>query len=56
MNRRRTAARLLAPIAAMLLLGACTTPGEYRLAETDPLEKVNRGVWGVNAQRIVINH
>jgi len=40
----------------MLLLGACTTPGEYRLAETDPLEKVNRGVWGVNmaADKVII--
>lgn len=58
MNRRRTAARLLAPLAGALVLGACTTthPGEYRLAERDPLEKVNRGVWGVNmaADKVVI--
>jgi phospholipid-binding lipoprotein MlaA len=54
---RRTAARLLAPATAMLLLSACATvPGQNRLAERDPLEKFNRGVWGVNmaADKVVI--
>jgi len=46
---RRIAARLLSPFAGAFLLGACATvPGQYRLAERDPLEKVNRGVWNVN--------
>ncbi|WP_420138690.1 MlaA family lipoprotein [Sphingomonas sp.] len=54
---RRNAARLLAPATAMLLLSACATvPGQNRLAERDPLEKFNRGVWGVNmaADKVVI--
>jgi phospholipid-binding lipoprotein MlaA len=46
---RRIAARLLSPLAGALLLSACATvPGQYQLAERDPLEKVNRGVWNVN--------
>jgi phospholipid-binding lipoprotein MlaA len=48
MISRRIAARLLIPLTATLLLSACATPGEYRLADRDPLEKFNRGVWGVN--------
>lgn len=57
MRSRRTAARLLAPLTATLLLGACATvPGKYELAERDPLEKVNRGMWAVNqgADKVVI--
>jgi phospholipid-binding lipoprotein MlaA len=57
MRSRRTAAKLLAPIAGALLLGACaTTPGQYELAQRDPLEKFNRGVWSVNrgADKVVI--
>ena len=57
MRSRRTAARLLAPLAAAFLLGACaTTPGRYELAQRDPLEKVNRGMWAVNqgADKVVI--
>jgi len=57
MRSRRTAAKLLAPIAGALLLSACaTTPGQYELAQRDPLEKFNRGVWSVNrgADKVVI--
>lgn len=57
MRSRRTAAKLLAPIAGAFLLGACaTTPGQYELAQRDPLEKFNRGVWSVNrgADKVVI--
>jgi phospholipid-binding lipoprotein MlaA len=57
MRSRRTAARLFAPLTAALLLGACATvPGRYELAQRDPLEKVNRGVWAVNqgADKVVI--
>jgi len=57
MTPRRIAARLLAPAAGALLLAGCaTTPGGYVLAQQDPLEKVNRGVWGVNqaADKVVI--
>lgn len=49
MTPRRLAGRLLASVAAALLLAGCATaPGGYVLAEQDPLEKVNRGVWNVN--------
>jgi phospholipid-binding lipoprotein MlaA len=56
MRSRRTAAKLLAPIAGALLLSACATPGQYELAQRDPLEKLNRGVWAVNqgADKVVI--
>jgi phospholipid-binding lipoprotein MlaA len=57
MRSRRTAAPLLAPIAGALLLSACATvPGKYELAQRDPLEKVNRGMWAVNqgADKVVI--
>lgn len=35
-------------IALLMLAGCATTPGEERLAERDPLEGFNRGVWGFN--------
>ena len=35
-------------VALLMLAGCATTPGEERLAERDPLEGFNRGVWGVN--------
>ncbi|MGE3746559.1 MAG: VacJ family lipoprotein [Sphingomonadaceae bacterium] len=35
-------------IALLMLAGCATTPGENRLAERDPLEGFNRGVWGFN--------
>ena len=56
MRSGRIAARLLAPLAGALLLGACATPGRYELAQRDPLEKVNRGVWAVNqgADKVLI--
>jgi len=57
MTPRRIAARLLAPVTGALLLGACASvPGGYELAKRDPLEKVNRGAWGVNqaADKVVI--
>ena len=41
--------RLFAACVALVLLAGCaTTPGEDRLAERDPLEGFNRGVWGFN--------
>ncbi|MEH3105885.1 MAG: VacJ family lipoprotein [Sphingomonas fennica] len=41
--------RLIPAAIALALLGGCATaPGQYRLAERDPLEKVNRGIWGFN--------
>jgi phospholipid-binding lipoprotein MlaA len=48
---------LVAALALSLLLGGCATvPGQDRLAERDPLEKFNRGVWGVNmaADKVII--
>jgi Surface lipoprotein len=35
-------------LALLFLAGCTTTPGEERLAERDPLEGFNRGVWGFN--------
>lgn len=35
-------------LSLMLLAGCATTPGTDRLAERDPLEGFNRGVWGFN--------
>jgi phospholipid-binding lipoprotein MlaA len=35
-------------LALALLAGCATTPGQDRLAEKDPLEGFNRGVWAVN--------
>jgi phospholipid-binding lipoprotein MlaA len=41
--------RALVPLAALALLAGCaTTPGQDRLAERDPLQGVNRAVWGFN--------
>lgn len=41
--------RVLAAFLALSLLAGCaTTPGTDRLAERDPLEGLNRGVWKVN--------
>ena len=56
MRSRRIAARLLVPLAGALVLSACATPGQYELAQRDPLEKVNRGVWAVNqgADKVLI--
>ena len=45
------------PLAALALLAGCATmPGEDRLAERDPLEKANRGIWDVDqfADRVVL--
>lgn len=46
----------LAPLALLALAGCATVPGQDRLAERDPLEKFNRGMWGVNqaADKVVI--
>lgn len=35
-------------MALLMLAGCATTPGDERLAERDPLEGFNRGVWGFN--------
>ncbi len=52
----RFAPRIAAPLAAILLLGGCATVGEDRLAEKDPLEKVNRGIWGFDmaADKVIV--
>ena len=45
------------PFAAIALLGGCATmPGTDRLAEKDPLEKVNRGIWAFDqaADKVVL--
>ena len=44
----RPVPRVALPFVALLLLGGCATVGEDRLAEKDPLEKVNRGIWSVD--------
>lgn len=56
MTSRRIAASLFAPLGGALLLSACATPGRYELAERDPLQKFNRGIWAVNqgADKVVI--
>ena len=59
MTHRRRARLFLAsgPLAGLALLAGCATmPGEDRLAERDPLEKVNRGIWNVDqfADRVVL--
>ena len=57
-HRRRARLFLLSgPLAGLTLLAGCaTTPGQDRLAERDPLEKVNRGIWNVDqfADRVVL--
>jgi phospholipid-binding lipoprotein MlaA len=40
--------RAFAACTALALLAGCATTGEDRLAERDPLEGFNRGVWAVN--------
>lgn len=40
--------RAFAACIALALLAGCATTGEDRLAERDPLEGFNRGVWAVN--------
>ena len=41
--------RALFPLATLALLAGCaTTPGTDRLAERDPLQPVNRVIWGFN--------
>ena len=48
---------LIAALAVSLFATGCATvPGQDRLAQRDPLEKFNRGVWGVNraADKVVI--
>ncbi|WCT74240.1 VacJ family lipoprotein [Sphingomonas naphthae] len=49
-------ARSFSAVAALALLSGCATVGTDRLAERDPLEKFNRGVWGVNqaADKVLI--
>ncbi|WP_156678527.1 MlaA family lipoprotein [Sphingomonas profundi] len=41
--------RVFVPLATLALLAGCaTTPGTDRLAERDPLQGLNRAVWGFN--------
>ena len=47
MTFRRTSS-IAAPLAALVLLSGCATVGQDRLAQKDPLEKVNRGIWAVD--------
>ena len=57
MKRLRSATSRLSLAAGLLALAGCaTTPGAYRLAERDPLEKANRVVWSVNstADKIIV--
>lgn len=44
----RRAPSIAAPLVALVLLSGCATVGQDRLAEKDPLEKVNRGIWAVD--------
>jgi len=54
----QASARMIGVVALGLTLSACATtrPGTDRLAEKDPLEGFNRGVWAVNrgADKVVI--
>lgn len=53
----RSPTPLVATLALSLLASGCATvPGQDRLAERDPLEKFNRGVWNVNqaADKVLI--
>ena len=53
----RRAAKTAAAVAALSLLAGCAhVPGQDRLAEKDPLEKFNRGMWSVNmtADRLLL--
>lgn len=55
--RRHRSALAVAPLAVLMLASGCaTTAGGYRLAEKDPLEKVNRGVWAFDqaADKVVM--
>ncbi|WP_303539408.1 MlaA family lipoprotein [Sphingomonas natans] len=56
MIKSRSTPRIAAFSFALLLGGCATVPGQDRLAQRDPLEKFNRGVWGVNmaADKVVI--
>lgn len=44
----RASARMMSIAAMALMLSACATTGTDRLAERDPWEGFNRGVWAVN--------
>ena len=44
----RRSSSIAAPLVALVLLSGCATVGQDRLAEKDPLEKVNRGIWAVD--------
>jgi phospholipid-binding lipoprotein MlaA len=55
MTFRRTPV-IAAPLVALVLLSGCATVGQDRLAEKDPLEKVNRGIWAVDmaADKVIL--
>jgi len=44
----RTSAKMIGTVAIALSLSACATTGTDRLAQKDPWERFNRGVWAVN--------
>jgi len=48
--------RPLLALSALLLAGGCATVGQDRLAERDPLEKINRPIWDFDqfADRVVL--
>jgi len=52
----RASVRMIGAVAVGLTLSACATTGTDRLAEKDPLEGFNRGVWAVNrgADKIIV--
>lgn len=52
----RSVALGMTAVVALLLAGCATTPGGDRLAEKDPLEGFNRGVWAFNrtADKVVL--
>lgn len=54
--RARLVLELGAAAALLMQAGCATVPGQDRLAEKDPLEKVNRGIWNADqfADRIVL--
>lgn len=57
-SARRASARMIGVLAMAMALSACTTTrvGTDRLAERDPLEGFNRGVWAINrgADKVIV--
>jgi phospholipid-binding lipoprotein MlaA len=47
-SRRSSPFRSVRIVASTIVLAGCTTAGKDRIAERDPLQPLNRGVWKVN--------